>query len=214
MTTPTIDELQAQIDALTTERDALTTNNKKLVQEKRDALSKATSAEAAREQAAEEAERKAGDITALEARLTAKFQKDIDALTKERDAFASDLKTIRVDSEITKALAEGKVLDHNVVPLTYQFKALAQYDNGEATIEGKAINQYISEFLSTEMGAHYVRAANNSGGGSTGNSSTVIHQTTLTKKPVTQAEWDYLDSLPTPERNALCERIGEPDLKL
>lgn len=115
-----------------------------------------------------EAERKAGDFAALEKRLTEKHEKAIKAMQERNDALDAELRTIKVDNE----LASNYVALNGRPELAPAFSALmksqAVYENGEATIQGKSIADYVSGYLKTKEGLHFVRADDNSGSGAMG----------------------------------------------
>jgi len=191
------------------EIEKLRAKNKELLAEKQKAKQKAQDAQDAADEAVTQAAERNGDIEALKAA----HAKEMKKLQDKLDAVDGDLRTIRVDNEITKALTEGKVIDYQLEPLTYMFKSKVQYENGTASIDGKPVADFIGEYLNSDVGANFRRATDNSGAGATGNTSTATPMR-LNKRPGTQQEWDYLDSLGTVERNALCDSIGAPDLKL
>jgi chromosome segregation ATPase len=198
----TIADLKAQLEKVN-ER------NRMLIAEKQKAKAKAQEALDAADEAAQQAAERTGDIEALKAA----HGKELAKLKAERDSLMADLRTIRVDNEISRALREGNTIADYDEPLTYMFKAKADFSNGEASIEGKPVYEFISDYLGTSAGQKYVRAAENTGGGATGNSTTVA-QTKLTKRPSTPAEFDVLDAMPVSERNAFLDSIGAPDLKV
>lgn len=207
-----IEQMKADHEA---EKASILNKNKELVDREKAAKVKADEAQAAREAAEEDAERKAGDITAIEKRLTDKFQKEIDKLTAERDTLSTDLRTIRVDNEITRALAEGNVFEHNLEPLTYMFKAKAKYENGTGNIDGKAIGEYISEYLAGEVGSNYRRGSTNSGASAAGNTNTTVYKDHgFTKENFSSREGDFLRLAMTEpaKAKAIALEVNRPDL--
>lgn len=211
--TPSIEDLKAQIESLITEKTTLAENNSKLVKEKRDALSKAEQAEAAAEAAKDEASTAAGDELSQLKRQVAKLERDNAALAGERDTLSGNLRTIRIDNEISRALDENKVLDHMKTVLASHYKLMAKYEDGQGNIDGAPIATFIKTHLASNEGAHYRKASDNTGGNANDSTNTIANPK-LTKRPTTQAEWEYLDSLPDAERNTLCDQIGEPGLKV
>ena len=207
-----IEQMKADFEA---EKTALKTKNSELIDREKAAKTKADEAEAAREAAQEEAERKSGDVAAIEKRITDKFQKEIDKLVGERDTLSSDLRTIRVDNEINRALAEGSVFEHQLEPLSYMFKAKAKYENGAATIDGKPVADFIGEYLGSEVGANFRRGANNSGSNATGNTSTTAptnHGFTKENFQSKMGEWMVLaGSEPTVAKQVAID-AGRSDL--
>ena len=185
----------------------LRAKNKELLAEKQKVKLKAQEAQDAADNAATAAAERNGDIETLKAAHATALKKLQDKL----DAADSDLKTIRVDNELTRAYNENGRPE-----LAEQFIAWAkgrvQYENGTATVDGSSLSDFVGTYLSSAGGAHFRRVADNSGSGALGNSSTTA-PVRLTKRPTTPAEWDYLDSLSTSERNAVCDAIGAPDLK-
>lgn len=187
--------------------------NKELQTEKQAAKAKADEAEAARDEAAERAERDAKDVEALEKRLSAKFQKDIDNLTRERDDANAKLRTTLVDNEIARAIRDNNVRDGMDEPLIALFQSKVKFENGEATIDGQSIGEFAQGYLGSEKGAYFRRPSDVSGADATGNTTKSV-TAKLTKRPTTPAEMDILDAMPDGERNAFLDSIGAADLKV
>lgn len=209
----TIEELQAEVARLSGELETVNSNNTKLVREKREALSRAEKAEQDAEEAAENAKAETGTELEKAERLIKKLEKELETAKNAKEAAETDLRTIRVDNEISKALDEGNVLPHMKPVLASHYKLMAKYEDGQGNIEGNPIADYIKTHLASDEGANYRKASENTGGNANDSTKTVTMQK-LSKRPETQAEWDYLDSLPDAERNALCDAIGEPSLKV
>ncbi|WIA56011.1 hypothetical protein N6H05_23835 [Sphingobium sp. WTD-1] len=210
---PKLADALSTVDALKESVRKLEEFSEVLKKENKDYKAAAAQAETEREAAAAAAERANGDVAAIEKRLTDSFQKQIDKLTSERDALSADLETIRVDNEITRALAEGNVFEHNLEPLTYMFKAKAKYENGQGNIEGKAIGEYISEYLGGEVGSNYRRGSTNSGASASGNTSPTV-SATWTKADFLGKranEADIMARDKPAEYNALVAQLGLPD---
>lgn len=186
----------------------LRAKNKELLAEKQKVKLKAQEAQDAADNAATAAAERNGDIETLKAAHATAIKKLQDKL----DAADSDLRTIRIDNELTRAYNENGRPE-----LAEQFIAWAkgrvQYENGTATVDGASLGEFVGSYLGSEVGAHFRRVADNSGSGAIGNSSTTS-PIRLNKRPSTPAEWDYLDGLSTSERNAVCDAIGAPDLKV
>lgn len=206
-------DLQAQIDALNEKLAKAEKAKKDALGEKFKLANDLDEERTAREQEREEAERAAGDIAALEKRLTEKWEKQLKAEQDKNATLDTELRTIRIDNEISKALDEGNVLPHMKPVLASHYKLMAKYEDGQGNIEGNPIADYIKTHLASDEGANYRKASENTGGNANDSTKTVTMQK-LSKRPETQAEWDYLDSLPDAERNALCDAIGEPSLKV
>lgn len=208
-------DFAAELADLKEQLSKVNSKNAELVREKQAMKIKAQEAQDAADEAAEKVERDAKDIEALEKRLTAKFEKEITALKAERDTLTGELRTVRVDNEITKALSEGKVLDHQIEPLTYMFKAKAQFANGEATIDGKSIAEFVGTYLGSEVGANFRRPADNSGSGATGNTSTTVvkdHGFTRENFSAREGEWMVLAGKDPATAKQAALDVGRADL--
>jgi seryl-tRNA synthetase len=146
----------------------LRAKNKELLAEKQKAKQKAQEAQ----DAADEAEAKAAENSGSVEQLKAAHAKELQKLQAKLEAADSDLRTIRVDNEITKAISEGNVRSELSEAVTALLKSKVQYEGGIASIDGKPISDFASEYLGSDVGAHFRRASDNSGGGATGNTST------------------------------------------
>lgn len=156
---------EGSIEELRAELEKVKAKNKELLTEKQKVKAKAQEAQDAADEAAQTAAERSGDIEALKASHAKELQKLQDKLT----AADSDLRTIRVDNEISKALTEGNVRPEMSEALTALLKSKVAYENGQATIDGASIGEAIGSYLGSEVGAHFRRAADNSGSGATGN---------------------------------------------
>lgn len=194
---------------LRAELEKLRAKNRELIAEKQKAKQKAQEAQDAADDAAATAAERTGDIDALKAA----HAKELAKLQARLDTSDADLRTIRVDNEITKALTEGNVRSEMSEALTALLKSKVEYAGGVATIEGKPIGEFAGDYLGSATGAHFRRAADNSGGGATGNQSTTA-PARLSKRPSNSAEWAILDAMPIAERNAFLDSINAPELKV
>lgn len=215
----TLEEAVAQLEAanatitkLTTSVEKLEGKTKELQTEKQRARAEADAAEAAREEAAEKAERDAKDVEALERRLTAKFQKDIDRLTGERDTATARLRTTLVDNEIAKALRDNSVRDGMDEALTALFQSKVVFENGAATIDSKSIGEFASSYLGSDAGAFFRRPSNNSGADASGNTSKTA-QPRMTKDNFNYTEFARIQLENPEEANAIADAVGRPNLK-
>lgn len=206
------EDLQAQLEAARASIAKLEGKNRELQTEKQAANTKAEEAEAAREEAAEKAERDAKDVEALEKRLTAKFQKDIDKLTSERDTATGQLRTTLVDNEIAKALRDNSVRDGMDEALTALFQSKVVFENGAATIDGQTIGEFAGSYLGSDAGAFFRRPSNNSGADASGNTSKTA-QPRMTKENFNYTEFARIQLENPEEANAIADAVGRPNLK-
>ncbi len=198
----TLEELQAEIDRLNGELTTVNTNNTKLVKEKRDALSRAESAEASIESANTAT---LSDLDKANKRAE-KAERDLKAANDRADATAKTLRDFRADNAIQAAIAAANVDAKHVPLLVKAFRADTEFDdNNEPVINGKSIDAHSKAFFAKD-GLSYVRAANNTGGLATGNDGS--DASPLSKKPETADEWNAYMKLSDAERAALDKQHG------
>lgn len=140
-----------------------------------------------------------------------KLQKQVTDLTGERDTYASDLKTIRVDNEVKSAIASANIRPELFSAVEALLLRNAKYEDGAATIDGKSITEHAKKFFTSKEGSYFVRAPESSGSGSTGNDG--AQGSTVTKPPVTNEEWNAFDKLEPAIRNGLADQWQKPGLK-
>lgn len=166
--TKTPDELQAEIDRLSGELSSVNANNATLVKEKRAALTRAETAEADAENARNDASNVATDeLTKLKSDF-AKLERERNTLKTTNETLTSELKTIRVDNAIKSVMGQYDVQADDRDLVESHLLRRVEYKDGEATIEGQTITDYGKAFFDGK-GKRYVKAPDNSGGGSMGN---------------------------------------------
>jgi hypothetical protein len=196
-------------DDLHGEIEKLRAKNKELLAEKQKAKQKAQEAQDAADDAVTQAAERNGDIEALKTAHAAELKK----LQAKLDNADTDLRTIRIDNEIARAISEGNVRTELAKGFDALMRSQVKYDNGSATIESEPVADYIKTYLASGEGAHYRRVADHNGTGAPGNTTTNLAPK-ITKRPTTPAELDALDAMPDAERNALVKSMGWDDLAI
>lgn len=168
---------QDSTDPRDLEIEKLRAKNKELLSEKQKEKAKVQALADEKDEAEARAAESGGNVDALKAA----HAKELAKLQAKLDASDGDLRTIRVDNEISNALASGNVRQELSEGFTAILKSRVQYDGGVATIDGKPIADFASEYLGSDVGSHYRRASDNSGAGANGNTSTKTSD--LTGKP-------------------------------
>ncbi len=141
-----------------------------------------------------------------------KAERDAKSASERADDIAKTLRKVRADNAITQAISEYNVDAKHVRAATAILKMDMEFsDDGEPLINGKSVGDYAKSYFAKD-GQTYVRAANNTGGLATGNDGST--GTKWSKLPVTSAEWAAFDSMPPVERNAVCEQLNAPQLKV
>ena len=159
---------------LVSKRDELLGKLKKANDERTEAQKIADEAAAEKARIEEEAVLKSGDIDKIKQQLETKHTKEM----QDRDASIADkdakLHKLLVDNalsnELTKAGIAPQYMDAVKALIKSNNKSeITEVDgNSVALIDGKSINEFVSEFSQGEQGKHYVAAPNNGGGGANG----------------------------------------------
>lgn len=199
----------------TEDASGLKAKNAELLRKLKEAEKRAKTAEELAETAADEAASAAGDELTKLQRKYEKLEKDFNNLTAERDTLSSDLRTIRVDNAIQAALGKGNVVPEMMDALAALYKSQTVYEDGEATLHGKAIDEAISAHLNSKAGAMFRRAADNTGAGAAGSEGTKA--ATFTREDILGAkskEFAQLAATNPTEANAILDQVGLSQLKV
>ncbi len=192
----------------------LKTKNADLVRRLKLAEQRAEAAELEADNALDTASTAAGDELSKLQRAYNKLEKQVADLTGERDTFASELRTTRVDNEVAKAIASSNVRPELVPAVEALLLRQATYEDGVATINGKTIADAAKSFFSSKDGSHYVRAPESSGSGSTGASA--VDTSGWNNAPSTADEYTRYMKLTVSDPAAatsLSDKWNRPDLK-
>lgn len=206
----TDDEMQAAIDAAV---DKATKGLKDKVSElhsvNKALKDEAQAAKDAAEQAEHDAAEKSNSVEDVRRSYDAKLKKLQDTI----DTRDKTLATMLIDNAIATKIGEAGVFPHFAKAVTAMLKADAVVKNGEAMVGDVPLADYISGFLVSDEGKHFVAAPANGGAGATGSTA---KSSKFTKPPETADEWDRFmkASAANPaETNALADAWGRPDLK-
>lgn len=198
-----IEELKAAHEV---EKTAILAKNKELVDREKKAKADADAAKEAAERAAEEQASKSSSIEEVRAALESKHKREIEKLTRERDEITAGYNRLVVDNQIAADLVAHNVAKPFHSILTQALKAQATVTDGVAYINGQPISEYVSGFLTSDDGQHYVSAPVNTGGGATG--ATVTKANTWSKENFNLTEYSKLAKSDPVEAAAVSERLG------
>lgn len=143
-----------------------------------------------------------------------KLTKQVADLSGERDTYASELRTTRVDNEIKSAITSGKVMPEWAELVESHLLRRVTYEDGVATIEGKSIADAAKAYLKTPTGLKTVRAPESSGSGSTGAST--VDTSGWKDAPQTAEEFNRYMKLTVDDpaaATALAQQWNREDLK-
>lgn len=165
--TKTVEELETQLEKALASISKLEAKNEEVIGKLKNETARAEAAEIAADEA--DANAAAGNELKTLQRDYQKLEKTVTTLTAERDTLAADLRSTRVDSAISAAIASGNVRPEMVEAVEAVLHRKVQYEDGAASIDGKEIAAFAKTYFSKD-GAHFVRAADNSGADAIGNS--------------------------------------------
>lgn len=194
-------------DTTSDDVSGLKNKNADLLRQIKDLKKRADDAEKLADEAADNLA--AGDELKSLQREFNKLQKTVETLTGERDTLASDLRATRVDSAISAAIASGNVRPEMVEAVEAVMHRKVQYDDGAATIDGKPIADFAKTYFSKD-GAHFVRAADNSGADATGNNG--AKAVDYSNKPFSLTEYQTLRGTNPQAASAWAEATGHAHL--
>ncbi len=190
-------------DTTSDDVSGLKNKNAELHRKLKEAEKRAVDAEKLADEAADNLA--AGDELKSLQREFNKLQKTVDTLTGERDTLATDLRATRVDSAISAAIASGNVRPEMVEAVEAVMHRKVQYDDGAATIDGKPIADFAKTYFAKD-GAHFVRAADNSGADATGNNG--AKSVDYSNKPFALGEYQTLRASNPQAAAAWAEATG------
>lgn len=170
------EELTAEVtEGLKNKNNELIQKNKVLKTAKETAEAKVTELE---EEAMEilSGKGKGKDIaTQIEQKLQEKFAKKEKELQDKNDKYSKQINTLVVENGLTEALAANNIAKQHIPAVRALIKSTSKIEVSSeddeapvATIEGKALSDYVKEFAQGDSGKHYVAAPDNNGGGSKG----------------------------------------------
>lgn len=197
------EKLRAQIEALKSK-------NQELIREKQAAKAAAEQAAEAAEEAKTDAAAKSGDVEAIKAA----HAKELTKAQQKLAEYDAKLRAVMVDNAISQTLAASNIIPEHIEVLTAFLKSKADFKDGVATIGDEPITDHIKSFLSSDAGAHYVRPANNNGGGATGNNGSKAAM--FTRDDILgrrSQEFQRFAAQNTSEANALLDELGLSELK-
>lgn len=185
----------------------LKAKNADLLKKLKAAEKRAADAETAKAEAEETAiNASADELTKANNRIK-KLEADLETANTRAVTAEKAHSTYKAETAIAQAIASNNVESHHTPILTSHFKTLIGEDG---TIEGQAVTDYAKAFFAKD-GAHYCRAANNSGGGATGGDSTAAPR--MTKENFNYTEFARIQLENPAEANAIADAVGKPELK-
>lgn len=114
---------------------------------------------------------KSGDIEKLRTELEARHAKALEAETDKTTAMQKQLNTHVLGQGLTDALVKAKVapqlMDAAKALIQSQYEGSIGDNDGKpfAKVDGKAVNDFVTEWSQSDSGKHFISADNNSGGG-------------------------------------------------
>jgi hypothetical protein len=180
------------------------------LKEKRDELlgsvrelkDKLSAIESEKAEAEEKAAANSGDIEKIKQQLETKHQKEIEKLNATVVKLNGQLETHVIGEGLTQALVKSKVapglMEAAKALIKQTYKGEVGDNDGKpfAKFDGKSVDEFVTVWVQSEHGKHFVSAQNNSGGGANGaNGNGKAGTGNTTKKTMTRAEFDALPAM-------------------
>ena len=207
--TVTINDLQQKLDKALSSIERLEKKNSELIDREKKAKTDAENAADEAQRIADEAASKAGDVEGIKAAHSREIKKLQDSL----DARDRTLNTMLIDNAIATKIGEAGVFPHFSKAVTAMIKADAVVKNGEATVGDVPLGDYISSFLTSDEGKHFVAAPQNGGAGAIGSTA---KSSEWSKAPATAVEmtaWANYATANPASASSLTDQWGMPHLK-
>ncbi len=167
--------LEKEVSGLKNKKDELLGSLKKEKEERRLLSEKLEALNEEKKQIEIEKLTKEGDVDNIKKELHKKYTSEIERERLEKDSYKTKLYSFVVDQNITEALVKNGVaaplMEGAKALLTTKYKVeVGDQENGSlsAMIDGRNVNDFISEWSQGDTGKYFVSAANNSGGSSNG----------------------------------------------
>lgn len=206
----TEEEMQARIAELETQAEKLKQDKQTALGEKNRAKADLAEAISAKQQAADEAAAKTGDLDGIKAAHARELKKLQDQVAERDTALA----TMLIDNSIASKAAEAGIFPHLVDGFTAMMKLSAKVVDGQAMVGDQPLSEHMAAYLGTPNGQNYFPAPKNSGGGATGSTTKA---NAMSKAPETADEWNTYFKM-TNENPALAnshaDAWGRPELKV
>jgi len=93
-------------------------------------------------------------------------------LSTAKEQAEKTIEKLLIDNGLSAALDGVKIMPDAKEAATALFRSRAKLDGEQALIDGKPLSEAITEWAATDQGKFFIQAANNSGGGAQGSTST------------------------------------------
>lgn len=174
----TEEEIQKKIDdavaGLKAKNAELLADIKKIKDEKKSIAEALSETESEKKRIEEETALKSGDIEKIKEQLNKKHQNELQKLTEQLANSQNSLNSVMIDGGISDALSKANIAPAFVDAVKALFKTnykpevLNENGKVQAVIDGKSIQDFVTEWTQSDNGKHYVLARDNSGGGGEG----------------------------------------------
>jgi len=186
---------------LTTQIDNLKNHNTNLIGEKRAKDEEARLAREAKDQAERERLETSGDVESFKTRVAS-----LETRLQERD---DEIKSFKFDEAITKAVGARNIRPELRPDVEDSLRYRAKYSEGNTSVNGLTIDEYLDDFLKSDRGKHYIPASVSSGGNAPGAISGMVIPS-MTKENFNMTKFM---ALPKAERVAFAEQNNMQQLK-
>lgn len=113
-----------------------------------------------------------GDSEKIIEQMKSDHAKEIEKLTGERDGLSEENRKLIVSQSLSEAMSQAEIAgpyQEAFLALIGSKVAIADGEEGKRAVIGdKSVSDYVSEFVGTDTGKHFVKASPSTGAGATG----------------------------------------------
>lgn len=168
------DHIAGEVSGLKNKNEELLGSIRALKDEKNDITKRLDAIENEKRKAEEDAAAKSGDVDKIRQQLEERHKRELDKLTGERDKLKGQLDSHVIGEGLTQALVKANVsaplMDAAKALIKSNFKGEVGDNDGKpfAKFDGKAVDEFVTDWAQSDSGKHFVSANANNGGGSNG----------------------------------------------
>jgi signal recognition particle GTPase len=168
-------DIQTQIkEAVEKETEGLKKKNDELMNELKSERNKRKELEQQAQEKEQQAAEKEGDVNKVKEQYEKKLEQERNKLNEQIEGYKGQVHKMVVDQGLQSALNQAGVAPqyqeaaHHLIKGKHQIE-IEESDNGPtAKVDGKPLQDFISEWSQSDTGKNFVAAQNNSGGGAQG----------------------------------------------
>lgn len=175
----------------------LKNKNSELLGDMKDLKTKLKEIEDEKEEIERKVADKSGDVNAIKEQLKKEFEKKEKQYNETISKLTGQLNIEVIEKGLSQSLVKAKIAPEHMDAVTALIKTVYKGEVGDndgkpfAKFDGKAVDEFVTGWVQTDVGKRYVLADNNSGGGSNGATGNGKANSD-SKKTITRSEFEAL----------------------